>query len=48
VPAMTVQSYAPIFALAIALVPLSLLSIWLLGGTISPVAARHSVSSTVP
>lgn len=38
VPVMTTQSYAPIFALAAAIVPLSILSIWLLGGTIAPVA----------
>lgn len=32
VPAMTEVSYGPIFALSAAIVPLSLLSIWLLGG----------------
>lgn len=34
VPVMTTQSYAPIFILVAALVPLSLLSIWLVGGRI--------------
>ncbi|NWK96309.1 MFS transporter [Sphingobium lactosutens] len=38
VPVMTVHSYAPIFALAAALVPLSLLCIWLLGGRIAPLS----------
>lgn len=47
VPLMTAQSYAPIFALAAALVPFSLLSIWLLGGNIAPVAATPSVASIV-
>lgn len=39
VPSMTAHSYAPIFALATALVPVSLLCIWLLGGTIAPLNA---------
>ncbi len=38
VPMMTKASYAPIFALAAAIVPLALLSVWLLGGKIAPVA----------
>jgi ACS family hexuronate transporter-like MFS transporter len=47
VPVMTVHSYAPIFALAAALAPLSLLCIWLLAGPIGPVDSKHSISSTV-
>ena len=47
VPAMTAESYAPIFALAAALVPMSLLCLWLCGGFIGPVDTRRSVSSTV-
>lgn len=47
VPVMTVESYAPIFALAAALVPMSLLCLWLCGGVIGPVDSRRSVSSTV-
>jgi ACS family hexuronate transporter-like MFS transporter len=47
VPSMTAISYAPIFALATALVPLSLLCVWLLGGTIGPVDTAHSISNTV-
>lgn len=47
VPAMTVESYAPIFALAAALVPMSLICLWLCGGVIGPVDTRRSVSSTV-
>jgi ACS family hexuronate transporter-like MFS transporter len=42
VPAMTAHSYAPIFALATALVPLSLLCLWWLGGTVAPVATPNS------
>lgn len=38
VPAMTAQSYAPIFALAAAIVPLGVLAIWVLGGREAPVA----------
>jgi len=37
VPAMTAQSYAPIFALAAAIVPLSLLAIWFLAREAAPV-----------
>ncbi len=37
VPSMTADGFAPIFALAAALVPLSLLSVWLLGGRTAPV-----------
>jgi ACS family hexuronate transporter-like MFS transporter len=44
VPVMTAQSYAPIFALAAALVPLSLLSLWLLGGNIVPLAPPSPAS----
>lgn len=42
VPAMTQTSYAPIFALAAALVPLSLLCIWLLGGRIEPLTPPNT------
>lgn len=38
VPEMTKVSFAPIFALAAVIVPLSLLSVWLIGGRIAPVA----------
>lgn len=41
VPAMTKASYAPIFALAAALVPASLLCIWLLGGRIAPLSSPN-------
>ncbi len=37
VPVMTKASYAPIFALAAAIVPLSIAAIWLLGGRDAPV-----------
>jgi len=42
VPVMTKTSYAPIFALAAALVPVSLLCVWLLGGRIAPIASPPS------
>jgi len=38
VPVLTTESYAPVFILSAAIVPLSLLSIWLLGGRVQPVA----------
>jgi ACS family hexuronate transporter-like MFS transporter len=41
VPLMTTHGYGPIFALAAAIVPLGVLSIWLLGGSVAPVPARH-------
>lgn len=44
VPAMTETSFAPIFALAAAIVPLSFLSIWLIGGRIVPVAAPDTTT----
>ncbi|HEY0681302.1 MAG TPA: MFS transporter [Steroidobacter sp.] len=47
VPVMTVNSYAPIFALATALVPMSLLCLWLCGGVIERVDTRRSISNTV-
>jgi ACS family hexuronate transporter-like MFS transporter len=47
VPVMTVDSYAPIFALATALVPMSLLCLWLCGGVIERVDTRRSISNTV-
>lgn len=37
VPAMTVESYAPIFILSAAIVPLAFLSFWLVGGKVVPV-----------
>jgi MFS transporter, ACS family, hexuronate transporter len=40
VPVMTKISYAPIFMLVAALVPMSLLFVWLVGGRIEKVAAR--------
>lgn len=39
VPVLTHHSYAPIFAVAAALVPFAVLSMWLLGGRIEPVSA---------
>ncbi|PTQ08219.1 MFS transporter [Sphingomonas oleivorans] len=49
VPVMTADGYGPIFALATAIVPLSLLSIWLLGGTIAPISDpgpdRHPINA---
>jgi len=42
VPTMTKTSYAPIFALAAALVPASLLCVWLLGGRIAPLTSQNS------
>lgn len=42
VPVMTKASYAPIFALAAALVPASLLCIWLLGGRIAPLSSSKN------
>ncbi|MBX3562798.1 MAG: MFS transporter [Sphingomonas sp.] len=42
VPVMTRESYGPIFALAAAIVPLSLLAIWLLARERAPVDAPHS------
>ncbi len=44
VPAMTVTSYAPIFALSAAIVPLSILAIWLLGGKVERIHI-HSVNA---
>ncbi|WP_255500912.1 MFS transporter [Caulobacter sp. 17J80-11] len=40
VPVMTQASYAPIFILAAAIVPLSILSVWLLCGRVEPVRAK--------
>ncbi len=48
VPAMTTTSYAPIFILVAALVPLSLLFIWIVGGRIEkvrPVSPDPSITS---
>lgn len=46
VPAMTENSFAPIFLLGALIVPLSLLSIWI-GGRIAPVPAPRSTSHEV-
>ncbi|WP_034157127.1 MFS transporter [Sphingomonas sp. ERG5] len=43
VPVMTRHGYAPIFVLAAAIVPLSVLAIWMLGGRTAPVAASDSM-----
>ncbi|MBU1324038.1 MAG: MFS transporter [Alphaproteobacteria bacterium] len=47
VPAMTTVSYGPIFILVAALVPLSLLSIWLVLGRIAPVQPRSPIQKEV-
>lgn len=47
VPVMTETSYAPIFALSAAIVPLSILSIWLLGGRVERIR-RQDRSEGVP
>lgn len=44
VPIMTEVSYAPIFALGAAIVPLALLSLWFVGGRIEPVGPRAANS----
>jgi ACS family hexuronate transporter-like MFS transporter len=38
VPVLTRESYAPIFAVAAAMAPLAVVSVWLLGGRIAPVS----------
>ncbi|KMS56243.1 MFS transporter [Novosphingobium barchaimii LL02] len=45
VPSMTQESYAPIFALAAALVPVSLLCVWLLGGRIAPLTSPSHLNN---
>ncbi len=40
VPSLTAKSFAPIFILAAALVPLSLVAVWLLGGRTAPVQPK--------
>lgn len=47
VPEMTKASFAPIFALAAVIVPLSFISIWLIGGRIAPVADPRISSEEV-
>lgn len=42
VPTLTVTSYAPIFALSAAIVPVSFLAFWLVGGRVEPVATKIS------
>jgi ACS family hexuronate transporter-like MFS transporter len=44
VPVMTKHGYAPIFVLAAVIVPLGVVSLWLLGGRASPVPAPQSHS----
>jgi ACS family hexuronate transporter-like MFS transporter len=41
VPVITAQSYVPFFVLGALLVPLAILSIWILGGRIQPVASKN-------
>lgn len=45
VPALTTHGYAPIFALAAAIVPLGVLALWLLGGRETPVAHPSTISN---
>jgi ACS family hexuronate transporter-like MFS transporter len=40
VPVITAQSYVPFFVMGAILVPLAVLSIWVLGGRIGPVAEK--------
>ena len=40
VPVLTKTSYAPIFALSAAIVPISFLCFWLVGGRVEPVATQ--------
>lgn len=47
VPRLTAVSFAPVFALAALLVPLSFLSIWLIGGRIAPVADPNPANEEV-
>lgn len=47
VPVMTEHGYAPIFALAAALVPVSLLCVWLLGGRIAPITSPSQPNNEV-
>ena len=46
VPSMTAQSYAPIFALSAAIVPVSIAALWLLGGSHAPVAPEADITTT--
>lgn len=41
VPVITAQSYVPFFVLGALLVPLAVLSVWILGGRIEPVAEKN-------
>lgn len=45
VPVLTKVSYTPIFAVAAAIVPLAVLSVWVFGGRIEPVSAPNNLSS---
>ncbi|MBD3826623.1 MAG: MFS transporter, partial [Stenotrophomonas sp.] len=40
VPVLTTTSYAPIFALSAAIVPISFLCFWLVGGRVAPVSVK--------
>src|SRR3546814_20728661 len=40
VPVLTTTSYAPLFALSAAIVPISFLCFWLVGGRVAPVSTR--------
>ena len=44
IPVITVNSYAPAFAVGAALAILSVLSVWILCGHIRPLEAKHSTS----
>lgn len=46
VPSMTVVSYAPIFILSAAIVPLAFLSFWLVGGRVEPIETSTSEFQT--
>ena len=41
VPELTKVSFAPIFAIAAGLVPVAVLSVWLLGGRTAPIQAKQ-------
>jgi len=48
VPRLTEASFAPVFLLAAILVPLSFLSIWLIGGRVAPVGDPNPEKEEVP
>jgi MFS transporter, ACS family, hexuronate transporter len=45
VPAVTQESYVPFFVLGALLVPMAVLSVWVLGGRIQPVKVKNSANS---